>query len=312
MEFDESRIFRRSPGRGEIRVRSIIIALMNVRTYTGLLLGLLLVSGCTLGTSLAARKSTAVNLATDAGFTGRHVDTGAFSLQTWYRGGLGQDGHLEVYIEGDGLAWRSKRRLSDNPTPVDPVALRLAARVTDGPVLYLARPCQYSDDVERRRCAPALWSAQRYSETVVNAMNRAIDTYVATTGATNLTLIGYSGGGVVATLLAARRDDVRFLITVAANLDHETWTRRHGVTPLSGSLRPIEYARQLGRIPQVHYIGQQDRIVSTAEVQGYLDRLEGGAPATLRIVPGADHDCCWVKQWPELRAAATRLYKLAD
>ena len=50
---------------------------------------------------------------------------------------------VHVYIEGDGYAWATTTDPSDDPTPINPLALRLAA-VDDAPnVLYLARPCQF-------------------------------------------------------------------------------------------------------------------------------------------------------------------------
>lgn len=32
---------------------------------------------------------------------------------------------INVYIEGDGLAWITRSRVSDNPTPLNPLALKL-------------------------------------------------------------------------------------------------------------------------------------------------------------------------------------------
>jgi hypothetical protein len=72
------------------------------------------------------------------------VATDGFVLTAYYR--LGQPGAaLSVYIEGDGLAWMSRRRLSRDPTPVDPLALDLAALDPAANVVYLARPCQHTE-----------------------------------------------------------------------------------------------------------------------------------------------------------------------
>jgi pimeloyl-ACP methyl ester carboxylesterase len=65
-------------------------------------------------------------------------------------------------------------------------------------------------------------------------------------GSTRLTLVGYSGGGTIAVLLAARRSDVAEVITVAANLDVGYWTQRDGLSPLTGSLDPA------GGNPRLH------------------------------------------------------------
>lgn len=46
---------------------------------------------------------------------------------------------LRVYIEGDRHAWLSRTRLCADPTPHNPVALKLAlADPAPGPLLYLA------------------------------------------------------------------------------------------------------------------------------------------------------------------------------
>ncbi|MCG8324262.1 MAG: alpha/beta hydrolase [Thiotrichales bacterium] len=253
---------------------------------------------------IEARQATARTIASDNGFQGRLIDTGEFSIQTWSRDTAGKHRHLEMYIEGDGLAWRRKNRLSKDPTPVDPLALRLAARVPAGPVVYLARPCQYTRDAGRGLCRPELWSSHRYSEAVLSAMNRAIDDFKTSSHAGTLTLLGYSGGGVIAALLAARRDDVTGLITIAANLDHAYWTSHHQVTPLSGSLNPVDYAAELRRIPQMHFVGAEDETVNTATVRSYLDQLGLDPQRSIRVIAGADHDCCWVSRWPELRKLA--------
>ncbi|MDX1518684.1 MAG: alpha/beta hydrolase, partial [Gammaproteobacteria bacterium] len=253
---------------------------------------LCVLSACTLIHSPESRRGTAEQIAAAAGFESRVIDTGEFAIQTWHHARLRGQRHLEIYIEGDGLAWRRKNRLSDNPTPVDPVALRLAGNSGSPAALYLARPCQYSDDINVKRCHAELWSSDRYSERVVAAMNSVVDHYVRSSGADSLSLIGYSGGGVIAALLAARRADVRELITVAANLDHRAWTAMHRVSPLDGSMNPPDHASELRTIPQRHFVGENDRIVTAAVLRSYLEQLGLEPDRHLHVIAGADHDCC--------------------
>jgi pimeloyl-ACP methyl ester carboxylesterase len=113
-------------------------------------------------------------------------------------------------------------------------------------------------------------------------------------------LVGYSGGGAVAALVAARRDDVARLITVAANLDHAAWTTHHRLAPLRGSLNPADLAQRLEVLPQVHLAGAKDRVVPPAIAESYLGRMDDRSRARLVVVEGADHDCCWVAAWPDL------------
>ena len=79
--------------------------------------------------------------------------------------------------------------------------------------------------------------------------------------ARQLRLVGYSGGGTLAALLAARRADVCQLITVASNLDIERWASHHKVSPLWGSENPASYGAALQHLPQYHLIGGDDQVV---------------------------------------------------
>jgi pimeloyl-ACP methyl ester carboxylesterase len=207
---------------------------------------------------------------------------------------------LHVYLEGDGLAWLTRRRASSDPTPEDPVGLELAAR-DPGPaaVLYLARPCQYGGASEPP-CDVSVWTAARFSDAVVASVDDAISRDVRARGATRLMLFGYSGGGVVAALVAARRHDVARLVTVASPLDHSVWTREVGATALGGSLRPVEFAPALRAIPQVHFVGARDARVPRSAVDAYVVAL--GAPPAVRVesVADFDHHCCWETAWPDL------------
>ena len=65
-------------------------------------------------------------------------------------------------------------------------------------------------------------------------MNQTIDNIKANAGfgeQDKLELIGYSGGAAVAVLLAARRNDVKIIRTVARDLNHELMSEYHHTTP---------------------------------------------------------------------------------
>ncbi|RME32557.1 MAG: alpha/beta hydrolase, partial [Gammaproteobacteria bacterium] len=151
-------------------------------------------------------------------------------------------------------------------------------------------------------CAPRYWSTHRYSEEVIAAMDRAIDRLKVVLGmeGSRLLLIGYSGGGQVAALLAARRNDVAGLLTVAANLDHAAWTAYHDDTPLTGSLNAAVEAPRIARLPQRHLAGEEDEVVPPAIAFAYARRLGPKGGSTVTILPGFDHRCCWIREWPAL------------
>jgi hypothetical protein len=259
--------------------------------------------GLTLTGCVGLRRDRAAAIAASAGFRARQFDAGAFVLAGWQRGGAVSGGTLTVYLEGDGRAWLNRAQIADNPTPDDPVALRLAAADPAPSVLYLARPCQYVEGDAARHCAPFYWSSGRLAPDVVEAADRAIETAVAETGASGVELVGYSGGGALAVLVAARRRDVVRLVTVAADLDLAAWTRHHAVSPLSGSLDPIGVAERVAPLPQLHYAGAADEVVPPAIVESF-GRKAGLAADQLAVIPGYTHFCCWAEDWPDLVARA--------
>ncbi len=245
------------------------------------------------------------DLARDIAIRGRLdpaiVSTATFDLQIFHRGLTGKSETLHVYIEGDGHAFKRRQRISDDPTPENPVALMLAAKDPSAAVLYIARPCQYTGGLHGRGCGTEYWSSHRYAEEVIHATNQVISRALTTSKPKSLGLIGYSGGAAVAVLVAARRNDVDWLVTVAGNLDHSAWTGLHNVTPLHGSLNPADYTHRLQSLPQLHLVGEDDETIPVAVSKSYLGRFSD-PPSQLRVtvIPGFDHNCCWAREWASL------------
>jgi dienelactone hydrolase len=144
------------------------------------------------------------------------------------------------------------------------------------------------------------WTKRRFAPEVIEATGLAVDDLKRKFGASKLVLVGYSGGGAVAALVAARRQDVTQLVTVAGNLDHNVWTSIHHIPRLEGSLNPADAWEHLQNIPQIHFLGADDKNVSKAVVDSYLDRFQGNIRPMLIVVDGFDHICCWVEQWSRL------------
>ena len=216
--------------------------------------------------------------------------------------GAGPPGHrLSIYIEGDGRAWTNRWRASSDPTPTDPVGLRLAAADPARPLLYLARPCQYVFGPE---CRETLWTGDRLSGEVVHLFHQLIDDAKRRAGSDRVGLFGYSGGGALAALIAQDRRDVDWLVTVAANLDLAAWIAMHDVDPMPGSSDPSDAAAKLGGLAQTHFAGSRDSVVPPAIVQSFVSHLPPGTPARLVVVPGFDHACCWAADWSRLLQAS--------
>lgn len=208
------------------------------------------------------------------------------------------DRPLHVYIEGDGRAWRNRSLPADDPTPRRALGLNLAVADSAANVLYIARPCQFTPMSANTACQSDYWTGKRFAPEVIVAIDRAITHYVALTPAQPIVLTGYSGGGAVAVLVAARRQDVALLRTVAGNLDHDAVNQLHGVSLMPDSLNPRDWAKQIAAIPQWHFSGEDDRIVPPFVAERFARAV--GACAQVRIIPALGHEGDWAALWPQL------------
>lgn len=234
----------------------------------------------------------AESLARHAGLTPLLLQGGPFELRAFAVIRRPRD-LLVVFIDGDGSPWiEGGRRISADPTPRAPLALSLALE-TPGSVLYLGRPCYFA--LQRQPvCAPALWTSRRYSPEVVAALVAAASRYAAVQHFRRVLLVGYSGGGTLAALMARTLPDVVGLVTIAGNLDPVAWARWHGYLPLTGSLDPVLEPPPRG-LPQWHLVGGSDANVPYRVVDRYFKREPD---ARIRRYPGFGHVCCWVRVWP--------------
>lgn len=210
---------------------------------------------------------------------------------------------VDIYIEGDGRAWNSRGEPARDPTPRQAMGLKLAARDPGSNVVYLARPCQFRGPDEH--CDIAYWTGKRYSREVVAAMNEAVSHYAARAPGGALHLIGYSGGGTLAVLIAAQRNDIASIRTVAGNLDVAEVMRLHAVSPMPLSQNPIDEAFRVAAIPQIHFSGGADRIVPPAIAERFR-RAAGGTCVQTQIIAGMSHEGRWDERWPSLLAELPR------
>ena len=240
----------------------------------------------------------AAHLAAPAGLQREQILTKPFVLTSWWH--LRQpDAPVHIYIEGDGQAWLSRTEPSLNPTPRHALGLALAAADPAPNVVYLARPCQFTPMQLNPLCEVRWWTTQRYAPTVVAALNQAIDQFAARVPGQQLALIGYSGGGGLAVLLAAQRHDVLSLRTVAGNLDDEYINQLHHVTAMPQSLNAIDQAQPVAAIPQIHFSGVADQVVPPAVAQRFV-QATGARCARAVTVPGLGHESDWAAIWPQL------------
>ena len=259
-----------------------------------ILLCALVVGGC----AELDRAGNADAIAHKAGLARVEIPAGDFVL-TGYARVTDKRKPIDVYIEGDGLAWLTRTQPSLDPTPVRATGLALAAADATPNVVYLARPCQFTPMEKNPRCNVTYWTGRRFAPEVVDSMEAALDWVVAQAPGQPLNMVGYSGGAALAVLASARRKDVATLRTVAGNLDDEYINRIHGVDAMPDSFNPISAARLVATIPQIHFVSDADGVVPPEVARRFVTATQSRCAAEI-VERGLSHDGEWGLRWADL------------
>lgn len=222
-------------------------------------------------------------------------DTGFFPIYTWAPE-RPSGSQLRIYIEGDGRAWLRLGRASFDPTPVNRLVHHLMMSDPFPDIAYLSQPCQY---IMNSACNKNVWTFERYSQKVIETMNRVVSEIKKKGGYETLELVGYSGGGAIALLMAARREDVVSVRTIAGNLDPHFTNRLHVVSAMPLALNPTDYKKKLVDVPQVHFVGTNDSVISEKVSRHYVKTIKDTSCVTIRSVE-AGHQQGWVSEWSRL------------
>lgn len=263
---------------------------------------LLLLTACGLDTDIEMQ--TANHIARPAFMVERGISAGNFTLNAWER--MHEERQpATIYIEGDGIPMKSidNNKLSWNPTPKNPVGLHLASRDKSTNLAYLARPCQYVKMPAEKGCDVSYWKERRYTPEVMSAYQAALNDIVARYDIEGLHLVGYGGGANIAAVLAAIRNDVLSLRTVAGNVSPTYTEDYHDAAPLAtDSVFATDFGTELAVIPQHHFIGAVDTIIPPGTYHSYRQSLGLSDCINYSVVQDADHTRGWVQRWPQLLA----------
>ncbi|MGN1091124.1 MAG: alpha/beta fold hydrolase [Alphaproteobacteria bacterium] len=208
------------------------------------------------------------------------VSSGDYTMASWYKITKPEQ-PVKIYIEGDGKAVDSKGGPTSDPTPDSLFLRKIAADDTSPNVVYMARPCQY---LMGSNCSQKDWTTGRFSPKIIDAMTACVNSWKKKAKADKIILIGYSGGAMIASQIAAKQPkSVQKLITVAGILDKDKWSEYHKEEPLTDSLNlKID---KLKDISQIHYVGAKDEIVPPKMTYDIL----GKDNASVVVVKGATH-----------------------
>lgn len=244
----------------------------------------LMLAGC----ATPAQRFEAV--ATDYGFIAKTIAGQPFQHRIYAKlpGKQTAPNDLHVYLDGDGSPWKQ------DPTSRNPLILSLMVQDPTASML-LGRPC-YHELNASAICNDTFWTSKRYSAEIVNSMTVALNNWLKKYPAKKVTLIGYSGGGTLAVLMAAKIPAVQTVLTFAANLDVEAWAQEYNSHGLTDSLNPIKQKKLPDRIRQIHLAGADDDVVPASIVKSYADRQH----AEYQLFPEFDHQCCWEEVWQKI------------
>lgn len=261
-----------------------------------------IISGCSSASSSFATKAQQI------GFKTTLIQGTNFKHTVYKNNVLTNKKVLHIYLGGDGTPWFKGRYITRDPTPLNPVMLKLMKQDTTT-AIYLGRPCYHRQDHRQQmpnHCDPSLWTNKRYSPIVVDSMVEAVKQYIQqhqnvvsdtnnnnnNAKDTDIKLFGFSGGGTLAMLIAPRLKGVSTVITLAGNLDTDVWTTYHGFLPLKGSLNPAKQPPLPAHIQQIHLAGGLDKTVPAFMIKAALKRQPN---ARYILLENADHHCCWLK-----------------
>ena len=236
-------------------------------------------AGCSL-MGLEPPATTAPVAAPLAGFMARQINAGPFTLTAHEK--IRAPGQVAaIYIGGDG--------------PDAGIAPALAAKDKSANVIFLTRPCQNGTP-----CAAEFRGEKRFGPEVIGAVSDALDALKKQHSFYGFNLVGFAAGATVAALVAAERQDVLSLRTVAGNLDTATYGRLHHLPSLEGSLNPKDVSAKLLPLGQKHFVGGKDKIVSPEIGNSYIEASGRPDCLGLTVIDTAGHTEGWVEIWPEL------------
>lgn len=232
-------------------------------------------------------------LAGDGNLDSHWIDTGRFRHLVLANAAPGT--HLRIYVEGDGSPWIRNSRISVDPTPSNPVLLRLMHDASHA-AIYLGRPCYFGSATDKN-CSNRFWTFERYGDAVVWSMCTAANALIAEFEAMTVQLIGYSGGGAIVVRMTECTKRLASITTIAGNLDPKRWASYHGYSALHEIPVSEPSVSQSKSIRESHWQCQNDQNIPPFLTDTYF---AAHPDADRQIVSGCSHASGWEQYWSEI------------
>jgi hypothetical protein len=235
--------------------------------------------------------SKTIAIASKQGLIPKTYETKNFSIFTLQKI-TDPDKILRVYIEGDGKAYVTKKIPSLNPTPTSYFLINLIGEDDTSNILYLARPCQYQASNQGSCTTNKYWTKDRLAPEVIQNMNEILANF----SDYKIEIIGYSGGGEIAKYLTLLNKNIINLRTIAGNIDQEEFAKIHNVPQLNDNWSRADLSR-IAKVPQIHFVGDNDKIVPIKIAQKYLQKLPNKNCSKIIEVKESSHAKGWELRW---------------
>lgn len=248
---------------------------------------------CLILSACQTNQYVSVDKPTPPGYTKKLVTAGDFVITT-YQKISDKNKPIVYYLEGDGRV-ADRFGISRDPTPRQDTLVALMKLDSRPNVIYVARPCQYTPKNLNPKCYNnKYWTSRRFSQESVDVLDQVMTT--TNISGKKFSIVGYSGGGGLAVLIANQNQMVSDIVTIGGNLDSELFTEYHRSVPMDESLNPINYAVNISHIPQLHLGGELDRIVPPEIAQKFV-ALASSDQVKVKILPGVTHSRGWKEFW---------------
>lgn len=238
------------------------------------------------------RTNKAIDLAKANYFKAEIIKTATFPIQVFTKNQ--PTNHAILYFEGDGLVLTSSG-IAFNPTPTDPMALRLAiADQRFAKKFIINRPFQYADCTN---CDNKYWTQARYSPEIISSIVETIVKLKTAYNFETFDIVAYSGGAAVTFLIAPYfKESIKSIITFAGNVDPFAWCKFHETAPLTQSLDPTANIEILKTIPQIHFCGTSDQNTHSSITRNFQKKLNSHKFQIINV-ESYDHDSNWPNYW---------------